>query len=80
MIVRPTSSNVSRSAVAASLMSSGSRFPPGRAMWDVQRSVRRAARFMNRISGWPDWTHGCEKVWVRWSVKERSGDDAGLLM
>ena len=60
----PTSSRVSRTAVALSSSSSGSRFPPGKATWLVHLSFLRAARLINSTSGSPCCTHGCSKKWL----------------
>ena len=85
----PTSSIVSRIAAATSLASLGSRLPPGRATCEVQRSPRRAARLMNRISGVPRWTQGRLKKASIWEAKvapssviedEREGCDSGIGM
>lgn len=67
----PISSTASRIAAALSSTSSGSRFPPGRATWPVQRSPTRDARLIKRASGSPFWTQSCAK-----NVSSRCGTEA----
>ena len=71
----PTSSIVSLTAAATSLASLGSRLPPGRATCEVQRSPRRAARLMNRISGVPRWAQGRLKKASIWEANVASSSE-----
>lgn len=70
----PTSSQVSRIAAWASEGSEGSRFPPGSAMCEVQRSPLRAARLMKRSSGVEWEVQGWLKNWSKFEGLGEEGD------